>query len=163
MINPGALMKYIRKLDARLAGLEKVLTVLLFSVLVLSIVFNIISRNLFQVSLDSILEFSPALVLWLALIGSSLALKEQRHIKLEIFMNIASLHLRKAAHAVTSVFGMVVMGILSVAAIEFVKNEVAIFGIKGWLSVIFPVFFTAAFLRFFIRLVDSPKDMADPK
>ena len=163
MINPGALMKYIRKLDARLAGMERILAVLLFSVLALSIVINIISRNLFQVSIDSVLEFSPALVLWLALIGSSLALKEQRHIKLEIFMKIASPRLRAAAHAVTSVFGMVVMGILSVAAIEFVKNEVAIFGIKGWPSIIFPVFFTAAFLRFFIQLVDSPKDMAESK
>ena len=156
-------MKYFRKIDARLAGLEKILAVVLFLLLAFGIVINIISRNLLHVSLDCVLEFSPALVLWLALIGSSLALKEQRHIKIEIFMKIAPPRLRAAARVITSVFGMGVMGILAVAAMEFVRNEIGLFGAKGWPSVIFPVFFTAAFLRFFIQLGDAAKDMEDPK
>ncbi len=147
-------MKPIRKLDQLLACFEKTLAVLLFSTLAASIVFNIISRNLFHISLDKIPEFSPTLVLWLALIGSSLALKEQRHIKLELFLKVAPPRVRSAANAVSSAFGMVVMGVLCVAAIEFVKNEITIFGGKGWLSIIFPVFFGAAFFRFFIHLAD---------
>lgn len=150
-------MKAIRKLDHWLAMLEKTLAVMLFITLAGSIVFNIISRNLFHVSMDKILEFSPSLVLWLALIGSSLALKENRHIKLELFLKIVSPRIRNAAHAVSSVFGMAVMGILCVAAVEFVNNEVSVFGGKGWLSIIFPAFFSLAFFRFFIQLADAAK------
>ena len=155
IMRPLTLMTIIQKLDHRLALLEKILAVLLFSTLAASIVFNIISRNLFDISLDNILEFSPALVLWLALIGSSLAIREQRHIKLEIFLKMAPVRLRWAAGIITSVFTMAVMAILLFAAIEFVKNEVAIFGAKGWPAVIFPVFFGAAFFRFFIQFATA--------
>ena len=80
--------------------------------LILMIGFNILSRNLFNYASQQVLETLPVLVLWLALIGSTLALKKQRHIKIELLLRFCSRRIRYMAHIATGLFGMVVMGIL---------------------------------------------------
>jgi C4-dicarboxylate transporter, DctQ subunit len=144
-------MKILYRLDQYLAHLEKVAVVLIFSLLAGMILLNVLARNLFQVSFQGILEFSPALVLWLALIGSSLALRENRHIKIEILLRFFPPGLRSYARVITSIFGMVITGVLFLASLDFVANEIAIFQWKGFFSLVFPGFFFAAFFRFFLK------------
>lgn len=148
-------MRHIKKLDEYLEIFEKCLVVLIFSALILLIVFNIISRNLFQSSFQTVLEISPALVLWLALLGSTLALKKQRHIKMEILFRFCSEKMRTFAVLTSSIFGVAVMGVLFWASFEFVKNEIEIFGQWGWVSMIFPIFFAICSFRYFVRLIDN--------
>ena len=148
-------MKLIRKLDLVLSWVEKGSAVFLFSLLIILIAFNIVSRNLFGTSFEEILKASPLLVLWLALVGSLLALRENRHIKIEIFLRLTSVRIRYAARIISSVFGMVVTGVLLIASFEFVNNEISVFGSGGFLAVIFPLFFSGSFFRFFIQLIDS--------
>jgi len=150
-------MRYIKKIDEFLAIFEKSLVIGLFSALILLISFNVISRNLFQVSFLKILEISPSLVLWLALLGSSLALKNQRHIKLEILLRFSSDKFKTIAIIAQSAFGMMVMGILFWISIEFVGNEMAIFRKWGLISIIFPMFFATSLFRYFIQLIDIIK------
>ena len=150
-------MRYINKFDEFLAVFEKSLVVAIFSALILLITFNVISRNLFQVSFQKILEISPSLVLWLALLGSSLSLKNQRHIKLEILLRFFSDKYKTFAIIAGSAFGMTVMGILFVVSIVFVGNEVVIFGKWGLISIIFPMFFAISFFRYFIQLMKNMK------
>ncbi|MFC1858917.1 TRAP transporter small permease [Thermodesulfobacteriota bacterium] len=154
-------MRFIRKIDDVLEVIERSLVVLLFSALILSISFNIISRNLFHVSFQKILEVAPAMVLWLALIGSTLALKNKRHIKLEILLRFCPTSFRYVANIATSLFGMAVMGILVFAALEFVKSEISIFGPWGWISIIFPIFFTLCFFRYLTRVLYSFEGTSD--
>jgi TRAP-type C4-dicarboxylate transport system permease small subunit len=146
-------MKILRRLDQLLACVEKGAVVFIFSLLVLMIVFNVMARNLFQASFQGILEFSPALVLWLALMGSSLALSENKHIKIEILLRFLSPGFRSRARVITSIFGMVVTGVLFYASLDFVANEIAIFQGKGLFTLVFPWFFLAAFFRFFLNAV----------
>ena len=146
-------MRWMNKIDDFLAVIEKFLVVVFFSALILLIFFNIISRNLFHLSFQKILEIAPALVLWLVLVGSSLALKEKRHIKLELLLRFCSEKIRFSANIAASLFGMIITGILFIAALEFVTNEIAIFGWWGWISVIFPIFFLVSFFRYFVRMV----------
>lgn len=150
-------MRWIRKFDEFLAVFEKSLVVSFFSALILLITLNVISRNLFQFSFQKILEISPSLVLWLALIGSSLALRNQRHIKLEILLRFCSDQVKTFAIIAQSVFGMAVMGILFLVSIEFVRNEAVIFGKWGLISIIIPLFFAISFFRFFIQLMNHMK------
>jgi TRAP-type C4-dicarboxylate transport system permease small subunit len=147
-------MKFLRKLDQALSLVEKGSAVFLFSALILLIALNIITRNIFRTSFEEILEISPVLVLWLALVGSLMALRDNRHIKIEIFLRYTSIRTRLAAHVVSSVFGMTVTGVLLIASFEFVVNEIAVFGLKGFFAVIFPLFFCGSFFRFFIQLID---------
>jgi len=148
-------MRTIRKINELLTVIEKILIILLFSALVLLITFNIISRNLFHVSFQKILEIAPTLVLWLALVGSTLALKNQRHIKLELLLRYFPERLRFTAGIVTCTFGITIMGILFFASLEFVKNEIEIFGRWGWCSVIFPFFFASSLFRYFALIFDE--------
>ena len=153
-------MQFIRKFDEFLAVFEKFLVVVFFSALILLITFNVVSRNLFQISFQKILEISPSLVLWLALIGSSLALRNQRHIKLEILLRFCSDKIKAFAIISGSAFGMTVMGILFWVSIEFVRNEIVIFGKWGFISIIFPMFFAISFFRYFIQLMNNMKAKA---
>lgn len=146
-------MKPLKKIDEYIAAVEKTLIVGLFSALILSIVLNIVSRNLFKVSYPKLLELGPSFVLWLALLGSTLALKHQRHIKLEILLRFCSPGFQRTARIAVNVFGAAVMGVLGWAAIVFVQNEIAIFGSRGWLAVIFPVFFTLGLFRYVSRMI----------
>ena len=147
-------MGALSRIDRILAALEKALVVVLFSALILSLAVNIVSRNLFDRSFAQILELAPAMVLWLAMLGSTLALRENRHIRLEILLRFCPPRVARITRIATGVFGMGVMAVLGWAAVGFVQNEVAIFGPGGWLSAIFPVFFAIALFRFFMSALN---------
>lgn len=140
-------MRLFAKIDDTLEIIEQAVVIFLFSALVLMIFANIIARNLFGVSYQKILEISPNIVLWLALIGATLALKKQRHIKLEILLRYGGHRTRRLARLLGSLFGAVVMGFLFAASLTFVKNEMAIFGLQGGSAVVFPLFFALSFFR----------------
>lgn len=139
---------FLEKLDALVATVEKGLVVCLFLALAALIVFNIVSRNLFHLSFQRLLEIPPVLVLWLALLGSSLALRTQGHIRLELVVRHLPPALQRLAAAATGIFGVAVTGTLFWASFAFVRNEVAIFGAWGWLGTIFPLFFAVSCFRF---------------
>jgi len=141
-------MSYLNRIDKLLVMFEKALIVMLFVALAGSIIFNILSRNLFGASFQDILEATPTLVLWLALAGSTLAMKDRRHIKLELVLRFCPRAFRHAANTAVSIFGMAVMGLLFYASLTFVSNEIAIFGASGWFAVIFPFFFAISFFRY---------------
>jgi len=146
------MIKAIKRVDDALALFEKSVIVLCFSMLVFFIIFNILSRNLFHLPSHKLFEASPNLVLWLALLGASLALKGQRHIRLELVLRYCSDRIRWWAAVAVNLFGALVMGILLVASFEFVSNEIAMFGDWGRLSMIFPFFFSAAGFRYLAAL-----------
>ena len=149
-------MPLLLKIDSVLSILERVLVIVLFTALVAAIGINVISRNLFQHSFQALLEYAPTLVLWLALMGSTLGLRSNRHIRLELVLRLASPGVRRMAGRASALFGMAVMGILAVAAFSFVKNEVAIFGPSGYAAVVFPLFFSLATFRFFLNVLSPP-------
>ncbi|KPJ77694.1 MAG: hypothetical protein AMJ54_06845 [Deltaproteobacteria bacterium SG8_13] len=147
-------MHWLTKLDGKLEFAEKALLVFLFSCLILLISLNIITRNLFNYSIQLVLEAAPGIVLWLALIGSTLALKQNRHIKLDIVLRYLGRRVRGFARVFSGLIGLSVMSILLVASIEFVANEIRIFGLVGWISVVFPLFFALASFRYALQMVN---------
>jgi TRAP-type C4-dicarboxylate transport system permease small subunit len=144
------LVRILAKIDHAAATVEKTLVVLLFAVLILSTVVNIAARNLFDRSFQQILEFTPVMVLWLALLGSTLALKYGRHIRLELLLRHVDSRLRKPARRAGCLFGAVVTGILFWSSVSFVQNEIGIFGSRGWTAAIFPMFFALATFRYLL-------------
>ncbi|MCB2149211.1 MAG: TRAP transporter small permease [Deltaproteobacteria bacterium] len=153
----------LKRLDDALALIEKCVIVLCFSLLVFFIVFNILSRNFFHLPSHKIFEAGPNLVLWLALLGASLALKQQRHIRLEVVLRYCGNRIRQWAAVAVNLFGTVVMGILLCTSLEFVKNETAMFGAWGWLSIIFPFFFSVAAFRYLVRFASGPTSDASQR
>ncbi len=157
-------MGFIREIDNLLARVEKFAVVLLFGALIAAIVVNILGRNLFKVSFDILFELAPVMVLWLSLLGASMALRSGHHIKLELLLRYFPARVKQWAKGASSLFGMAVMGLLLTTSILFFKEELSIFGAKGWLSLISPIFFSLMAFRFFIHFLDivlggSQKDL----
>ena len=96
---------------------------------------------------------APAVVMWLALVGATLALKHERHIKIELALRLLPTKGQTAAQVATNLFAMGVCGVLGYAAVPFLVNEIQLFGVWGWLAVCLPFFFGVAFLRFALNLM----------
>lgn len=92
------------------------------------------------------------MVLWLALVGASLALRDGRHIKIEFLRRFLPVTWGRWADLAVSLFGLVVMGVLMVAALFFTQGEIAIFGVTGWTTAVIPIFFALATFRFFLHM-----------
>ena len=147
-------MTALEKIDNALAIAERVLIVITFSLLILLVSANIVLRNLFGISFQAILEAAPALVMWLALLGATLAMKRDGHIKLELFLRYFPDGVRRFAKRASSIFGLLVSGGLGYASFSFVASEIDMFGSWGYVSLIFPVFFVILTFRFLKRVID---------
>jgi TRAP-type C4-dicarboxylate transport system permease small subunit len=140
-------VKWLRRIDDLLEKMERTAAVSIFAGLVGLTVFNILTRNLLQRSFQPALELVPVMVLWLALVGSTLALKERRHIKLDVVTRFFTASGKRAAEVIAGLFGAAVMFLLLFVSASFVRNEMAMFGAAGWLSLVLPVFFALAGFR----------------
>ncbi len=144
------MLKLLLKVDEYIAKAEKALVILLFALLVLLLTFNILSRNLFTVSFQKILELAPSFVVWISFLGASLALRENRHIRFDGLVRFCPEKIQKYATKFTSLFGVAVMGVLVYACYDFVNNEYEMFGAWGLSSIIFPLFFLLVGFRYLI-------------
>lgn len=152
------MLGWISKIDDGLEKIERALAIGLLSLLISLICINIITRNIFQWASHALLELSPTVVLWLALVGATLALKHHRHIKIELLLRFLPPAGKRIATGLTRLFAMGICALLAWASVTFVYNEVILLGAKGWLAACFPIFFGTAFFRFvidFIRLCST--------
>jgi TRAP-type C4-dicarboxylate transport system permease small subunit len=150
-------MRTLRKIDDRLAQGERLLAILLYAGLLAVMMVNIVGRNLFGVSFQKVLEIAPVIVLWLSLVGATLGLRHQRHIKLEVLLRFLPETVAARAHRVTALAATAIMGLLFWVSLSFVANEVRLFGPWGALSVVFPLFFALASFRYFLRLLGGER------
>ena len=100
-------------------------------------------------------------MLWLALFGASAALKQKRHIRLELILRHCPLPIRRVAVVIVNGFGAAVMGILLMSSVEFVRNEIAMFGAWGRLTVVFPIFFGLAAIRYLTDLIEPQEPLPE--
>jgi len=140
--------RFIHRVDNILAQVEKSAVVICFTLLVAFVLFSILSRNIFHLPSHRLFESAPNLVLWMALLGASLALRQRRHIRLELVLRFCSARFKRRATRGVNLFGALVMGILLLTSVEFVHNETAMFGSWGRLAVIFPIFFGSTGFRY---------------
>lgn len=140
--------KWIAKMDKGLEKIERGAAVCLYTLLIGLICINILTRNILHWTSHFFLELSPTVVLWLALVGATLALKYQRHIKIELLMRFLPTTGQRLATTLTRLFAMGISALLAWASVIFVYNEIILTGDRGWLTVCFPLFFFVAFFRF---------------
>lgn len=163
------MIRILLRIDDQIQIIESILIVLLFAGLILLTGLNIFSRNLLGISYRQIFEVSPAIVLWLSLLGSTLALKRDRHIRIEILLRFLPVTWQRHLHRLVAVFGIVLMTVLAWTSLDFVHNEILIFGVRGLYGIVFPVFFILSGFRFTLKalisneiLYSGPKSGRDP-
>ncbi len=74
-------MNVIDRIDNALFRVEMGLVIAIHTALAGVVLFDIVSRDLFEISYESLLALPPTLVMWLAMVGATLALRENRHIR----------------------------------------------------------------------------------
>lgn len=141
-----------RQLDRLLEKLEKGFLVLLFSALIVLMSLNIVQRNIFGQSSQHILEFLPTLVMWISLIGASLALRQGKHIRMELLVRFLPPRVQHFLHRCVGLFGALVMLLGLYLSLDFMAGEMKIFGARGYLSSIIPGFFAVASFRYLLMI-----------
>jgi C4-dicarboxylate transporter, DctQ subunit len=140
----------LKKLDDFLEKIEKFIIIILFASLLVLMSVNILQRNLLDQSSLLIQESLPIMVMWLSLMGASLALKDGKHISMELLLRFMPQHTKGIMHRLAAAFGCLVMLMGLYLSKTFLASEITIFGVKGYLSIIIPIFFATGAFRFLV-------------
>jgi TRAP-type C4-dicarboxylate transport system permease small subunit len=146
-------MAMLLKLDGFIEKIENVIIVASFSLLILLTGGGFFARKFFSYTSMDLLSLQPALLLWLSLVGGSVAIRRGKHIRLELLLRFAPAHMKAWAYRIGGIFGMLVMLILLFLCRDFVASSIALSGWSGYLTIILPVFFVVAAFRFFLQIL----------
>ncbi|MGP8328769.1 MAG: TRAP transporter small permease [Methanosarcinaceae archaeon] len=107
-------MKIINLFDSWLAKIENGLLVFLLSAMILFAFFQIPLSKFFP--LESIEILLRHLVLWVGLLGATLATREGRHINIDILSRFVKGRLKRIVNLLTSFFSALICGLLTYAS-----------------------------------------------
>ncbi len=173
-------MKALRILDQKIAKVEQWL---LFAMLTLIVGVNLMQiglrlvQSLIRIMGSDFLLSAPSwpadvnriLVLWIAIVGGSLATRNNEHIKVDFLARIITGGVRRVVNGCICLIGIVITGLLVFFSYDFLKMEyeleetlVAI-PIPLWcIQLIIPVGFLVISFRFFLLLLEGgPENVMD--
>ncbi|UCF91479.1 MAG: TRAP transporter small permease [Desulfobacterales bacterium] len=151
------------RVDAIISRVEQLLIVVCLSLMILVAFAQIVLRNFFATGFswgDSLIRY---LVVWVGFIGAAVATKEGKHISIDVFSRWVTGRGRIAIQFVAQLFSALICGLLTYAALKFVRNEAEMgslifLGIPAWIpQLVIPVTFGLITLRFCLR---SGRDFA---
>ena len=150
-------MKALDAVDDFLYTVEKWVIIGLLSFLMVMAFAQVVLRNLFSTGFvwaDILLRNS---VLWIALLGASIATRERKHIAIDVVSRYFSIRKKYIIEIVVSIVSVYVCCLLASAAWTFLKDEreagsILVLNIPTWYFLtIVPFAFYAIAFRFFIR------------
>jgi len=135
--------------------------VLLTIILVVVAIAQILLRNLFSITLLWAEPVVRMLVLWTAFMGALVAVRENRHIRIDALLRLLSADQRRYVDIVVHLFNASVCGLLAVIAVDFVHDEYT-YDMRGaldlptWIfQLIFPLAFGVMSWRFLRQCLSS--------
>ena len=142
------------RINSFLNKLEEVLLIFLLVLMVFLAFLPILFRNVIATGLIWIDPLLRHLVLWVALLGASLATRQERHIKIDLLSNYLPPTGQRVVQGVLDLLAALVCFSLVVPGIDFVRDEAQvgkflILGIPLWCSqAIIPVMLGVIGARF---------------
>ncbi len=146
-----------------LHGFENALITALVLLLVLLAGAQIVLRNAFGTSISWADPLLRALVLWTALLGALAAVREDKHISLDVLSRLLSGIALRLARVLTLGFAAVICAFAayysgSLVVIEFASGGIAFASVPNWaLEIIMPIAFALMALRFALRAFALPE------
>jgi TRAP-type C4-dicarboxylate transport system permease small subunit len=153
---------------AGLNRLEEIVLVSLLAAMVLLGFLQILYRNILAVSLFWVDPLQRHLVLWIALLGASVATRQDRHIAIDILSGRLSPRGRFTVRLVVHLFSASVCFLLVLPALRFVQEEYLVgkplaLGIPIWLSEsVMPLMLAVLGLRFLGKVWSDLAEMKRP-
>ena len=157
------------RVDRVLERTEQALVVVFLSTMMILAFLQIFLRNVLTTGLawgDLLLR---NLVLWIGFIGASLATREGKHINIDILSRSLPVPWKTWVECVTQLFAALICGLLTYAALKFVKMEVQmgslpLLGIPVWtLETILPLTFCLMAARFISGSMRSLMSLFRPR
>ncbi|HSV93392.1 MAG TPA: TRAP transporter small permease [Desulfobacterales bacterium] len=164
------------RLDRLLAKAEQTLLVCCLALMMVTAFTQIAVRNLFGIGLTWSEPLVRYLVLWVGFLGAALAVREGKHITIEVASLWTSARESRALRAVSHTASAAVCALLAYAAARFVGDEAQLgsrtfLSLPDWVpALVVPVTFAVMALRFLLRAVwptrpgpaPSPAAASDP-
>lgn len=147
----------LRTLGSLYERLEEILLVALVVLMVSLGFLQIVFRNLISVGIVWVDPLVRHLVLWIALLGASVATREDRHIRIDVLSGFFSPPARRRLKGSLEIFSAAVCLLLVSPAIRFLQNDyeagkILALGIPMWVSqLIMPAGLLVLGVRFLIR------------
>src|SRR5210317_765328 len=114
----------LNRLDSIGAKFETILLVFILVSMILIAVGQIIMREVFEVGFGWIDELVRLMVLWIALVGSIAACRENRHIRIDIISNYLSERITNSIQAFVDMFAAVICGLIAFQSWRYLKIEI---------------------------------------
>jgi TRAP-type C4-dicarboxylate transport system permease small subunit len=137
--------------------LEEILLVFLVALMLLLGFLQILFRNLISIGIVWVDPLVRHLVLWIALLGASVATRENRHISIDLLAGYLSPALHQRVQGGLQLFSAFLCLYLVHPAIRFLQDDYQVgkmlaFGIPLWVSqAIMPVMMLVLGMRFFLQ------------
>lgn len=151
-------MNVLRRLDEFLGRLEQMLIVAVLTGMVLLAFFQVMLRNLWGFGLPWMDILLRHVVLWLGIVGASLATRMGRHIRIDVLPRQFPLRLQRIVERGILLFAAVVSILLGLGAVDLVQREraagsIAFGAVPTWaLQLILPVGFSILAFRFVVQV-----------
>jgi len=156
-------MKIIRKIDDIIAkGEETLLVVLLVSMIGLGFL-QVVLRNVFHGGIEWADVFLRHAVLWVGLIGASLATKYEKHLNMDALSRILSPKVKIISNIFLNVIASAFSVLFVIASYYFIKDEFSFsawdplfLGTPAWIiELIIPFAFTMIAIRFLLLAIEK--------
>jgi TRAP-type C4-dicarboxylate transport system permease small subunit len=149
------------RIDEVIGRMEQILLVILLSALILVAFSQIILRNLFSTGIAWGDALVRGLVLWTGFIGATIAVRESKHICIDVVSRWLSPKGKKVVAIIINAFSFLICCFLCFAALKFINNEFQMkslffLGIPSWVSeIILPVTFGLMAFRYLLHFLKS--------
>jgi TRAP-type C4-dicarboxylate transport system permease small subunit len=154
-------MHFLNRIDRAVAQAEKLVVVVLLSLMILVAFAQIVLRNFWATGLSWGDPFVRYMVLWVGFIGAALATYQGKHIKIDVLSHWLPPRANLALQSFLNMISAGICGLLAVAAFRFVRFEAELGGtsfmtLPSWVpQVIIPIACGIIALRFLLAAVVS--------
>ena len=155
----------LNRLDSIGAKFETILLVFILVSMILIAVGQIIMREVFEIGFGWIDELIRLMVLWIALVGSIAACRENRHIRIDIISNYLSERIRNSIQAFVDMFAAVICGFIAFQSWRYLKieieySDIVLVDTPAWIAhSIVPIAFFLISYRFLISALKKIIDV----
>jgi TRAP-type C4-dicarboxylate transport system permease small subunit len=149
----------LQRIDAFLAKAEQALIVIVLTAMLLLALLQVLLRNIWDFGLPWVDIFLRHLVLWLGIMGASLATRMNRHIRIEALPRFLPARHRRRLERGVLLFAAAVSTLFGVTAVDLVRQEQAsgsmAFGsVPTWtLQLVLPIGFAIVAFRFGLQTI----------
>lgn len=154
-----ALKRIFERLDRLGSALETTVLVSILSTMIVLAVGQIVMREVFSTGFAWADELVRLMVLWLALIGSIAACRENRHIRIDALSHILPELAVSIIRIVVDLFAAVVCALIAVHAFRYLQIEIeyedtVLIDTPAWIAhAIMPAAFFLIAYRFFVAVL----------